>query len=191
MSAQTAHHNQPTLFFIQQRLLRIEGDDAATSVNAAFWRLPIASDSLASVTCQGIARRFDDAFALMRELHRVLRPGGTLIFEDRLMPDDERAAYYVNSFYRLADPTHRRALAAYGWEGLLLDGGFRSVQSEPFSEPIALSAWAHHRPQAIIERLQIMLAQAPQAVRQHLEPEFAGTEQARFRSHRLRIVGQK
>ena len=46
-----------------------------------------------------------------------------LLVEDNTVPDDERAARYVDAFERLRDPSHHRMYAGYEWQGMFLDAG--------------------------------------------------------------------
>ena len=58
-------------------------------------------------------------------------PGGVLVVQDHVAPDDEKDAEYVEAFERLRDPSHVRALSAAEWRGTFMDAGL-IVEDERF-----------------------------------------------------------
>lgn len=157
-------------------------------------QLPFASHSFDLVTCRIAPHHFPDCFRFVQECARVLKPGGRLLIEDNTVPDDERAARYVDAFERLRDPSHHRLYAPYEWQGMFLDAGLTLEQSEVFSKPgTELLDWAQRQgcSDFVIERLQVMLAQAPEAVRVWLNPRCAATPDATFDHHYALVLGRK
>lgn len=156
--------------------------------------LPFASDTFDLVTCRIAPHHFPDCFRFVQECARTLKPGGLLLIEDHVLPDDERAGRYVDSFERLRDPSHVRGYAAYEWQGMFLDAGLTVEQSETLSKSGSkLLPWAERQgcTPEVIEHLQIMLAQAPAAVAEWMQPTCAGTPDATFDHHYIIIMGRK
>jgi len=157
-------------------------------------QLPFRSASFDLVTCRIAPHHFPDCFRFVQESARVLKAGGRLVLEDHLLPDDERAARYIDSFERLRDPSHFRAFADYEWQGMLLDAGLTVEQSEKQTKPgTKLLPWAARQgcTPAVIARLQVMLAQAPSAVADWMRPTCAGRPDASFDQHFILIAGKK
>ncbi len=157
-------------------------------------QIPIASGTFDLVTCRIAPHHFPDCWRFVQEAARVLKSGGKLIVEDNSVPDDERAARYVDAFERLRDPSHHRMYAGYEWQGMFLDAGLIIEHSEYLEKPYSsLIEWANVQGQsaAVIERLQIMLVQAPEAARAWLNPHAAGTADATFDHHYAVTVGHK
>jgi SAM-dependent methyltransferase len=156
--------------------------------------LPFPAASFDLVTCRIAPHHFPDCFRFVQECARVLKPGGMLLVEDNTVPDDERAARYVDAFERLRDPSHHRLYAPYEWEGMFLDAGLMVTHLEIFDRPGNwMLPWAERQgctPQ-VIERLHVLLAQAPEAVRAFWNPVCAGTPDARFDFHDVMIAGRK
>lgn len=146
------------------------------------------------VTCRIAPHHFPDAFHFVTECARVLKPGGVLLVEDHVMPEDDRAARYIDSFERLRDPSHHRAFAEYEWRGMFLDAGLTVDQVRQYVQhDRLLIPWAELQGNApeVIERLGIMLAQAPAAVAEHMQPGHTGTSAATFSHRYILILGRK
>ena len=157
-------------------------------------QLPFVAHTFDLVICRIAPHHFPDCWTFVQEAARVLKPSGKLIVQDNTVPDDERAARYVDAFERLRDPSHHRMYAGYEWQGMFLDAGLTVENLELVHKPDAnLVEWARVQGQSagVIERLQVMLTQAPEAARGWLNPHAAGTVDATFDHHYVMIVGQK
>lgn len=157
-------------------------------------RIPFATNSFDLVTCRIAPHHFPDCWQFVQEVARVLKPGGKFILQDNTVPDDERAARYVDAFERLRDPSHHRMYAGYEWQGMFLDSSLTVDVLELAHKPDAnLIEWANTQGQTaeVIERLHVMLVQAPDAARAWMNPHAAGTSDATFDHHYVVIVGHK
>jgi SAM-dependent methyltransferase len=156
--------------------------------------LPFASNVFDLATCRIAPHHFPDCFRFVQECARVLKPGGCLLVEDHLAPEDERAARYLDAFERLRDPSHQRAFAEYEWRGMFLDASLAVIHTEAIVKSGGkLIPWAERQgcAPATIERLQVMLAQSPAAVREWVKPQCVGTADAAFDQHYIIILGRK
>lgn len=156
--------------------------------------LPFVSRTFDLVTCRIAPHHFPDCFRFVQESARVLKPGGMLLIEDNTVPEDDRAARYIDSFERLRDPSHHRMYADYEWRGMFLDAGLTIELSEHISKPgTQLMPWAERQgcTAYVIERLHILLKQAPQAAAEWLHPHAAGTPDATFDHHYIIIAGRQ
>jgi ubiquinone/menaquinone biosynthesis C-methylase UbiE len=162
---------------------------ATDAENMAF-----AESSFDLVTCRIAPHHFPDCFRFVQECARILKPGGVLLIEDHVQPEDDQAARYIDAFEKLRDPSHHRAFAEYEWRGMYLDAGLRVERVELISKPgTKLMPWAERQgcTPDVIERLQVMLAQAPQAVAEWIKPRYIGTADVAFDHNYLLILGRK
>lgn len=155
--------------------------------------LPFADNQFDLVTCRVAAHHFPDIFAFIQEAQRVLKPDGILLVHDHVMPDNQKVAHYINAFEKLRDPAHARALAQYEWEGVFLDAGLMIEHHEQFTIEHEIVPWAKRQncSDKIIEQLNIMLLRAPEKVLKWMQPQYAGTEYARYTDHHIIIKGKK
>lgn len=98
--------------------------------NARFQRcraehLDFDDESFEIVTTRLAAHHFEDLEAALREVVRVLKPGGVFFLVDTLAPDDVAIAAYVNEVEALRDPTHVRCYSRHQWLDALAQAGLQ------------------------------------------------------------------
>ena len=144
--------------------------------------LPFADSSFDVVTCRIAAHHFPTPAAFVREVVRVLRPGGTFVFQDQIVPEDSTAAAVVEAFESLRDPSHARALPLSEWLSMLEDGGLTVASVDIVAKRHPLREWAALQscaPETVDELIRIV-ADAPAEVGAWLEPEGWGMPEASF-----------
>jgi ubiquinone/menaquinone biosynthesis C-methylase UbiE len=85
--------------------------------------LPFRDESFDVVTCRTAAHHFADVAAAVRQIHRVLRPGGSLLLQDILGHDDADASAFILEVERRRDPSHVRSYRAAEWKAFLRAAG--------------------------------------------------------------------
>jgi ubiquinone/menaquinone biosynthesis C-methylase UbiE len=87
-----------------------ETDRRATAVQASAEALPFEDSSFDTVVSTLVLCSVDDVDGVLREIHRVLRPGGQLIFVEHVRSDDPRRARWQDRLERpwmkVADGCH-------------------------------------------------------------------------------------
>jgi SAM-dependent methyltransferase len=128
-------------------MLREAGRAGARRVRAAAERLPFREGTFDVVVCRNAFHHFGGPGAALREMARVLRPGGgRVVIEDLMAAEDliERDAQEV--IERLRDPEHTRTLprsevmALAGAAGLRIDAEIAFMLTVDFDEWIARPA---------------------------------------------------
>lgn len=138
-------------------------------------------------------RCVDDPFVYLSRVLPHVRAGGYVILQDYLMPERHQIADYMNGFIHIFDKKHRKSFAQYEWNGLLLDVGLHIDVSyqRTIHQPIRL--WLErYQPDALDKQhAQILLVQAPEAVKDAMQITYAGTSYAEFVLRELICIAQK
>ena len=157
--------------------------------------LPYAQGTFDLVTCRIAPHHFPDAVMFVSEAARVLRPGGRLVVQDHLLPEDLETSAYLNAFEKLRDPSHQRGFSRLEWESMYIRAGLKVERVETVLKTHAFLPFAERQgcsPQVIAE-LAAMMRDAPAAVRAWREPHgFDGDlESAVFSDRHILIAGSK
>jgi SAM-dependent methyltransferase len=134
---------------------------------------PFASESLAAITCRFVTCYIQPIEYLIRECGRVLMPGGYIKIADTIVAEIPKVARYSNLLERLRNPAYQAAYSLPDWEFFLEMAGLEVQVVEPFTETQHLGEWAQDCDNLTLERLRVLLLQAPQPVREwyHLEAQ--------------------
>jgi len=122
--------------------------------------LPFQSAEFDLVTCRVAPHHFPDCAKFVREMARVLKPGGTVAMIDNVVPEDRETDQYINDFEKFRDPSHVRALTATEWLKNFTDAGFKVETAEIFRKARDFEAWAG---------LQTVTGEAKAELRRRLE----------------------
>jgi ubiquinone/menaquinone biosynthesis C-methylase UbiE len=155
--------------------------------------LPFEDKAFDLVTCRIAPHHFTDCARFVREGAGVLKPGGLLLVQDHVLPENERAARYVDRFERLRDPSHNRAYAESEWTRMFQEARLEVVHTEQITKEHEFLPWAERQgcTSGVIERLVSMMTQAPVAVIEWMQPRDFGTPQATFVNRHIIIAGRK
>ena len=107
-----------------------------TEGNSVGWKLghaeklPVDDQQFDIVTCTNAFHLVQDAAAALREFHRVLRPGGTLVLVDWCLDYPQMRLF--NLIQRIADHQKRNVRNLHEMVKLLGEAGFEVEESERF-----------------------------------------------------------
>lgn len=144
----------------------------ARQLNAEWLDLPTAS--LDAALCRWGIMLMADPEAALRELRRVLRPGGRLALADMVADEDEQLAAAQNRLERMRDPSHAGMLSI-SWIAGTIEGlglGQIAVQSRTIERPV--EPWLTQSATS---------AEVADAIRQELRDELAGGPQTGLAPH--------
>ena len=170
-----------------RRVFEQAGVHNAEFVRATAEHLPFPSASFEIVTSRLAAHHFDDVALAMREIARVLRPGGVFIFIDTMAPLDEEAARFQDALERLRDSTHRRLYLQGQWIAFAEDAGFRIERAEVVRKAHPFEPWLQRggEDSNTMQQVREQFLRAPQAAVDALEITTANGEVTSFTDSKL------
>lgn len=115
----------PAIGMLQKvRDIAIErGITNVSTVPAYADKLPFEDSSTDLVTCRTAPHHFPSIIDFLREVGRILSPGGTFIIADTSAPEDDNLDRWMNKVELWRDPTHMRDIKHSEWRGLIADAG--------------------------------------------------------------------
>jgi ubiquinone/menaquinone biosynthesis C-methylase UbiE len=105
--------------------------------------LPFDDAMFDVVTCRRAAHHFVEISKALREMRRVLRPGGRLVIDDRSVPEDDFVDATLNRLDWLHDHSHVRQYRPSAWQIMLQEAGFTVEAIEPYTKHRPLSAFTN------------------------------------------------
>jgi ubiquinone/menaquinone biosynthesis C-methylase UbiE len=101
-------------------------------------KLPYLENSFDLVSCRVAAHHFSNREAFVREVTRVLKPGGYFLLIDGSVPDGEAdAEEWIHQVEKLRDPSHGGFLSPAAWTFLCQRNGLRVLRCKttPLKQP--------------------------------------------------------
>jgi ubiquinone/menaquinone biosynthesis C-methylase UbiE len=128
--------------------------------------LPFDDASFDVVTCRIAPHHFGDVARFVREVARVVRPGGRFILADNVAPSDPALDQWINAVEVLRDPTHVREYTVDEWRTLCAEARFTVDYTNVWSKAMHFDDWCQRAdvPDASKRALREMfLAATPEA----------------------------
>ena len=139
-------------------------------------QLPFADASFDRVTCRIAPHHFPDMAQAVKEVARVLKPGGLYLLIDCMAPSDPELDTFDNSVEKWRDPSHGRSCTAEEWQGFFTQAGLEIEHREFFRRTHKYDDWTKRsqlpaREKEALE--QFILTSAT-----HIQDSFAVTRRA-------------
>ena len=133
--------------------------------------LPYPDASFEIASCRLCAHHFQRPALAVREMFRVLVPGGRLLLVDIVAAEEPEVDTFLNAIEIVRDPSHVRDHSISQWRGLLAAAGFEIEAVESYPMRIDFEAWLTRigAPAEAAAALRWMFAQATHEARAALE----------------------
>ncbi len=200
----TASDITPEMLAEAAKLAAAKGHSNVDTAAADAEALPFADASFELVSCRIAPHHFSNVPRFIREVVRVLRPGGTFALVDNISPDTDTSPGYsaedlaaadiiYNIFEKLRDPSHGRALTAAAWRGLLAGSGLRIAHQEIMEKTMPFRPWVAQQsvPADKIAELEGILRDASPCLASFLKPALQPDGDILFTLRELVLIARK
>jgi ubiquinone/menaquinone biosynthesis C-methylase UbiE len=165
----------PRMLQVAEAFIREQGAANITFQLADAEVLPFRDADFEIVTTRIAPHHFPNPRQYVREVARVLRPGGVFVLDDNMAPDDQELDLFVNRFEQWRDPGHVRNHTIMEWSEWMQDAGLVVEHVDPLqvkryefanwteqmrmpaAERDALEAWLLAAPPRCAEFFQIVV----------------------------------
>jgi ubiquinone/menaquinone biosynthesis C-methylase UbiE len=134
--------------------------------------LPFADASFDIVTTRIAPHHFPNPQQYVREVARVLRPGGRFVLDDNMAPEDAELGEFMNRFEQWRDPSHVHAHSVGEWRAWIEAAGMQIEHVDPLQRKrYDFPVWSErmHMPAAERAALEAWLIAAPERCREFFE----------------------
>ena len=179
----------PRMLESAQQHIAAQGVDNVSFRLADAEDLPFDAATFDLVSCRIAPHHFPNVQRFLQECARVLRPGGTLMLQDHLLPLDDRSARYVDAFERRRDPSHNRAFNQVEWTQLCARADLHIEYSETYRKQHDFPQWVRRQGHgdAMLDELTAMLRAAPPIARAWIRPQRLDSPQATIENRHILI----
>jgi len=154
----------PRMLAAAEAFIREQGAANVTFQIADAEALPFPDASFELVTTRIAPHHFPNPRQYIREVARVLRPGGVFVLDDNMAPEDQELDQFLNRFEQWRDPGHVRSHTIAEWSRWMLDAGLQIEHVEPLqTKRYEFAGWTEQMRMPAVERdaLEAWLIAAP------------------------------
>lgn len=167
----------PAMLATASRAARERGIANLEAVQAGAASLPFADGAFDLVASRYSAHHWLDIPAALREMRRVVGPGGHLLIIDVLGEEDPVTDTHLQAMELLRDPSHVRNHDARQWRAMIGGAGFALAQEGSWKIRLQFDAWVarmNTRPESI-SAIRALQQSSPAEVRARLGLEADGS----------------
>ena len=155
--------------------------------------LPFGDGAFDVVTCRTAAHHFADVAAAVRQIQRVLRPGGAFLLQDILGHDDAEASAFILEVERRRDPSHVRSYRAAEWKAFLRAAGLTVMEDAVIWKIREWGDWTGRMRMSTEARheLETLVRAAPERCRAAFDFKLSGERVESFNDRQILLRAER
>jgi ubiquinone/menaquinone biosynthesis C-methylase UbiE len=155
--------------------------------------LPFADAVFDRLTCRIAAHHFHDIRAAMKEIARVVRPGGRIGIIDSIVPGEPSLDAYMNGIERVRDPSHVRSYRSEEWVEFVAEAGLVPLQIACIWKTHAFPEWVARtgRPPEVRRQIEEMFLSAFPRARETYRIRIEEGRVVSFADQKIVLVARK
>ncbi len=131
----------PRMLAVARTHLISQGATNVDYVIADAERLPFLDESFDLVTVRIAPHHYPNVAQAVREMARVLKPGGRLVVIDNIAPEQPALDAALNDWERRRDPSHIRSHTLATWREFITQAGLRLTHAEVGRKRVVFAPW--------------------------------------------------
>lgn len=104
-------------------------------------QLPFTDESFDIITCRIAPHHFPNVDLFIKEVYRVLKPGGQFLLDDNVVPESKEYDQFYNTIEKIRDYSHFRAWKKSEWIQKLEDSGLEVFEWHRFEKTFQFESW--------------------------------------------------
>jgi ubiquinone/menaquinone biosynthesis C-methylase UbiE len=133
--------------------------------------LPFPDRTFDVVCSRRAPHHFPDLSGALKEMVRVLKTGGSMVIDDRSVPDDEEVARTMNALDRLHDRSHVREYGAKEWRDALNGAGLLVLDIQEYRRHLPLTSLTGNAERADAAEIERTVTALPEGLRERMGME--------------------
>jgi ubiquinone/menaquinone biosynthesis C-methylase UbiE len=173
----TAYDLTPEMLAVVEREAAARELPNIATVQGMAEELPFPEAHFDCVISRYSAHHWHDVPAALREVRRVLKPGGRVLLIDTAGGETPLLDTHLQAVEILRDPSHVRDYSAREWLALFREAGFTATLRNAWPLPIEFSGWIERQrtPPARVAAIHALWGAAPDEVRSFFEVQQDGS----------------
>jgi SAM-dependent methyltransferase len=173
----TAYDLTPEMLAVVEREAAARGLPNIATVQGMAEELPFREAHFDCVISRYSAHHWHDVPAALREVRRVLKPGGRVLLIDTAGGETPLLDTHLQAVEILRDPSHVRDYSAREWLAFFREAGFTATLRQDWPLPIEFSGWIERQrtPPERVAAIHAVWSAAPDEVRGFFEVQQDGS----------------